>query len=344
MTKHSWIRIALIFFTPTLISTPAGLVVMHSQLTQFLVAISELHELVPDQENMAYLRKMAEILTARERLSNNDCHLLLEVSISLMKFGRSPGEVDLLIDLKPMVELLGLQKTTIKNIEVRRIAIAAASMLNPEQDPAFFALNMKRNRPDSEEFRQLALESFGCRLDEITFLDLLEELTTQLCKSVKLEENWSMSTCKDEFRQGVALAAQGLADLNNLLDRFAIDRNSKILATSYTLYESREGRQRRVLLETCINRVASTLFDLFLLDQILNLKMAQQKNIILIAGGDHIGALIGSLNRIQAYENLSSYFTGGNPLPLEKLDVLQMPLILLKELHCDTQAKLPLVG
>lgn len=104
---------------------------MHSRFTQFLAALCEHHELLPD--NSAYIHKLKEILISREQLNFDTCHLLIESAVPLMKFGRKPEEIDLLIDLKPLLDQLGLQKTNINTIEVRRLAIAALALLNPSK-------------------------------------------------------------------------------------------------------------------------------------------------------------------------------------------------------------------
>lgn len=337
---------------------------------QLLFSLGEKHKLISDKENMIYLDKMAEILKKNEADAKQTVQLLVEVAPCLYSHDEYFNG-DLLCGLPELVENLQLNKTTLENIEVRRLSELATNLFKY----SLLDLKVMEAHTKEEESHKKALQLYGLPLEAITFKDAIGELEMLLSKAAGISNKWSSLLIKREFLEYETSAREYIESLKLILADFKIDAKSPMLKTSIDLCWEDQAKQaelenqkkvrqkqnqcennpepeneeifrsKRNRLSCYFNDAAVNLFDLLLLDRVLELRKTPEKTIMIIAGRSHITSVTSSLMRGKAYGHVMTPYYAGTaanvlPLPADKLDLLLKPLDYFQEKSFYTYAVL----
>lgn len=312
-----------LLFPKLIISTPTELGIVKFNQKLLLCAVGERHYLLDD--NKVYLNKMREVLTSNDAQKKREFVIMLEKADALVSNYRKPGSgPDLLMDLMSLCQELKLRKTTVHDIETRKFANAAQTLLDPEMNP-FWQMGQKFN--PEELYLRSAQEAFGCAMHEITFDHVIDELKTQLSQVTALKEKWNIERVQKWFNKKIAAMNADIEELESMLRTYNIQTTDSIVGHSFVLSLSAEENKKRFKLFMKISDVSCILFDLFLIDRILQLKDEPQKTIILIVGAEHIRNLYKAFRRTEIFEILQSHYDNSRKgLDAELLDLLKKPL------------------
>lgn len=177
---------------------------------------------------------------------------------------------------------LGLQNTTIEDCDIRKVSGAAQKLLSFKPEVVSRILEIIQDDLTGRGLHWQ--ESFGCRLETLTFQDLFDDYDTWIHRCEDYKKSWKAASIKKAFG-GLFQASGNFRQMlmEHLAENTSIDLNEKVWQYSLRYWEA-NGQGPRDLITYFVNAFANFL-DMYMLHQILSLQKDPACNTIIVCTG-----------------------------------------------------------
>ena len=224
---------------------------LKSPTNQKVFLIGDFHNLGPgtkfndrEEEIDAYqFEAMLEILRATEQLpGDKKMKIFIEVPHGNILYGLSSSQTPKNIESGLMfyTENWSLEKITMENCDIRRVSGAAGLLLqnDPEHVSGLVGVISRWHRTNSDAPIRW-LKWFGCRLELLTFQDLLDHHAIWMRQSELYRNSWEAAPIKKAFDILMSYSRGGLRMFKEELAKDAsIDLNEKVWEYSIRYWKS----------------------------------------------------------------------------------------------------------
>lgn len=358
-----FLLIILLFLSSAteLFPTAVSLQILIGHNNTLIFLIGEHHEAANTHPggNDAIIQKLLTILKNSEKQSGGGFRLFIESGADQI-FKTSDDLLNRII-----VEQESLPKSSFEDIEQLRNLSMAASHIFMYPDPFFFSV---RFRPLSSagaerhaEFRKKCQKRYGCDLNTLTFTQIFDLYEKQL-EMLRTKKNEWPSPLLSHLAARLKEIERNIEELSALLVQFDITFSESIITEAVRLHQNDSIAYRvgkgftgktgffdapiNVQIKLAIDSAHNGIFDLMILDRILQAcSKDSSKPILVIAGDGHIRELALGFKELgctplhdfrERIGNSSRYV----PIRAELLDMLEQPQELFLAAHtAATQEK-----
>lgn len=293
----------------TLTATLYQLTLVTLESGQVFYLFSERHSNEETELNKKQLESFISLLKKAENLPVKVRVFLEKASLSVVEgYAWDPCIITKAIEL---TKDLGLKNSALVNIDIRKIAGAAIAILGcctsyDGQSICFTSYQTIMN----------SLESYGCKLDRFTFLDLLNELEGYCHILSEYKNRCPNKKLVFAFELGLTFCKGEIAYLKSLMGECKIKATEcfiDFLIQIAAKSNKEECFAKMLDLFTAILQTSSTLMDLYTVSRLVKSEENNEK-VVVIAGGDHINSIASILSL--AYPNARQEIISQEPFPL----------------------------
>jgi hypothetical protein len=217
------------------------------------------------------------------------------------------------------------KKSTLEDIEVRRVALGAHSIINdrnPDYKYGSF-IGSQSQEPNAATYRAYLYKRFLCNIGQIQLSDVLAEFDQQL-KAITAKKDAYPDPAKRIIELEMEKARSDISALNELFTKEGLSDKEPLLSEALACYRKHKFiniyEEVKKRLEKAILSPASSLFDILLYMRVLDL-LEQPSNIpvVVVAGGSHVKRVVHALKEASVCSQVYAFHYANSDDPLGKL-------------------------